>query len=589
MTTPPLRILHISDLHFTGRGRPLVPDTKIRLEAAAQALTDDASDRFLKDFEGLLTRELRGAMPAAVIVTGDLVDRGGADSGEFARARKFLKALAKLIGIRDERVFVVPGNHDIDWSRGIDQQRKFTGYIDAVADFSSPTFSEGIPQAFWETRAFSEGIKAQLLLLASPTFSGVPNPDVRSLLNRLQGVLRDLKAEEQQRLANAIEAEGGLLDIGAIGSVQRRCISQHPDDPTSIRIAVLHHHLLPHPHVELGPFESVVDAGQTLRDLINQGFDLVLTGHKHNRQLVQYRQGDRAIDVYTGPSLFEGQEPGFTIIETHGANQPIYATLRYFSLDCKEKDQLDLLVRSGRVLPKVTRLCANIDTKDQETRLIAALGHLGDAFAWARETEAPVELFEKVWRDQIMGDLEDLAHRRLIFRPPYLKRRWQELIALAQRRGGSLKLVSLDDRYFWEGLSKEGSFCEDYAAPIRDFNGDKHRILVISRYELDDRTAAVQWADIVKRMLADRLTVSVVYTEIVKGDIDDFGIIGDFGISKFNGRGLETRALEESFAQDDVELAKEKWSLLLDARRWSSERNDGDFLTWLQRHHPARG
>jgi 3',5'-cyclic AMP phosphodiesterase CpdA len=80
----PVRILHVSDLHF---GRP-VDSTMI--EAIESHIASDGYD--------------------VVAVSGDVSQR--ARAGEFQRARVFLRDASKV-----SRVIIVPGNHDVAWWR----------------------------------------------------------------------------------------------------------------------------------------------------------------------------------------------------------------------------------------------------------------------------------------------------------------------------------------------------------------------------------------------------------------------------------------------------------------------------------------
>jgi 3',5'-cyclic AMP phosphodiesterase CpdA len=80
----PVRILHVSDLHF---GRPV---DSAMIEAIEDHIARDAYD--------------------VVAVSGDLSQR--ARAGEFQRARVFLRDAARV-----SKVIVVPGNHDVAWWR----------------------------------------------------------------------------------------------------------------------------------------------------------------------------------------------------------------------------------------------------------------------------------------------------------------------------------------------------------------------------------------------------------------------------------------------------------------------------------------
>ena len=78
----PLRILHVSDLHF---GKPAVPAQVDAIESFIRAQTFDV-----------------------VAISGDLSQR--ARAGEFQRAAAFIRDTRRV-----SEVIVVPGNHDVAW------------------------------------------------------------------------------------------------------------------------------------------------------------------------------------------------------------------------------------------------------------------------------------------------------------------------------------------------------------------------------------------------------------------------------------------------------------------------------------------
>lgn len=100
--TKPLRIAHISDLHF---GR-----------------TDRAVVNGLRD-------HLNGDPPDVVVVGGDLTQK--ARRSEFEQAKAFLQSLTS-------EVLVIPGNHDLPgwtiWNRFLKGYRHYRTYIDEDLD-----------------------------------------------------------------------------------------------------------------------------------------------------------------------------------------------------------------------------------------------------------------------------------------------------------------------------------------------------------------------------------------------------------------------------------------------------------------------
>jgi 3',5'-cyclic AMP phosphodiesterase CpdA len=78
----------------------------------------------------------------------------------------------------------------------------------------------------------------------------------------------------------AVDSTVPDLDYGQIGRGRYRWIEEQFASPASLRIFVLHHHLLPVPGT--GRERNVVnDAGDALECLQRAGVNLVLAGHKH--------------------------------------------------------------------------------------------------------------------------------------------------------------------------------------------------------------------------------------------------------------------------------------------------------------------
>jgi predicted MPP superfamily phosphohydrolase len=99
-THQPIRILHLSDVHFrVGKGWEADPVTR-------------ALARFIK------TEVEEGLTPDLVVFSGDLAFSGKAE--EYALARDWLENRlwpALPDGLPRDRLFLVPGNHDVDRSK----------------------------------------------------------------------------------------------------------------------------------------------------------------------------------------------------------------------------------------------------------------------------------------------------------------------------------------------------------------------------------------------------------------------------------------------------------------------------------------
>lgn len=90
----PLCWLHLSDLHIGTKDW--------QLDTVLQALK--------RDLPGLLAHAAR--KPQLLFVTGDVAKR--AREVEYDAAFRFLDELCQLLELGRERVFLVPGNHDVD-------------------------------------------------------------------------------------------------------------------------------------------------------------------------------------------------------------------------------------------------------------------------------------------------------------------------------------------------------------------------------------------------------------------------------------------------------------------------------------------
>ena len=94
-----LRILHLSDLHFTAKTDP---------DVLLQSLIADLQDR-----EG----GLGFSRLDYLVISGDLSNKGKAD--EFEQARHFISGLVAKFDLTAQRCIIVPGNHDLDWDEAV--------------------------------------------------------------------------------------------------------------------------------------------------------------------------------------------------------------------------------------------------------------------------------------------------------------------------------------------------------------------------------------------------------------------------------------------------------------------------------------
>ncbi|HKB19698.1 MAG TPA: metallophosphoesterase [Gaiellaceae bacterium] len=151
-SAPPTRLLHVSDLHFGGRGAPGV-------EPGLEALIERTA-------------------PDLVVATGDLTHRGRPD--QHAAAAEFLRSLGPP-------VLAVPGNHDIPYTF----PARFTRTFDEF-------------DRYWETTE---------PFFRSPTLHVVGLNSVRAWRHQSGGI-RDAQLERARALL--FEAPDGALRVVAL-------------------------------------------------------------------------------------------------------------------------------------------------------------------------------------------------------------------------------------------------------------------------------------------------------------------------------------------------------------------------------------
>ena len=95
-----LRFIHFSDIHFKSphcNDPDSDPDIKIR-------------DAVLQDIQKMI--DINGEPVDGILITGDIAFAGRED--EYSAARGWLTEVSSEFNIPDDRIYVVPGNHDVD-------------------------------------------------------------------------------------------------------------------------------------------------------------------------------------------------------------------------------------------------------------------------------------------------------------------------------------------------------------------------------------------------------------------------------------------------------------------------------------------
>ncbi|MDQ5936532.1 MAG: hypothetical protein QG574_3868 [Cyanobacteriota bacterium erpe_2018_sw_21hr_WHONDRS-SW48-000092_B_bin.40] len=249
-------IVHLSDIHF-GDGHIFLPDKTTSGEHANELVPD-----LLQSISTDLASMEQKYNNVLLAITGDLT-LGGAD-GEFTAARTFIEGLAKqkVFGaqITLDKVFVVPGNHDVRFKEK-EHEAFWKGYYNFHRDLYGSAPGRELQKAdverFCKVHNFADELGLIVLELATC------HHNHRETIDLQRGFI------DQQDLMY-VETQLKQIDAKAAKN--------------AVKIALLHHHpvLIP-AFAEPGRnYDAVVNSGLLLNLLNDFGFHLILHGHKHN-------------------------------------------------------------------------------------------------------------------------------------------------------------------------------------------------------------------------------------------------------------------------------------------------------------------
>jgi hypothetical protein len=269
---PYITWIHLSDLHFR-----LAPQT---LEDRKPYDSGIVLAALLEDIAGQIAQyHLR---PDFVVVTGDVAFSGRKE--EYDLADEFFDRLLETAGLGKERLFVVPGNHDVDRSLVTDavrargdaiQDRSQTNAVLATAGDRSELMARFEGYAAWTARYFGSerGFDSRRYYYVSTVPAGGQQV---ALLGLNSAWLCASDEDEVKRLV--------------LGERQVRAAIEQAGE-ARLKIAFMHH-----PFHLLREFDRV-DAWS----LLTQACDFVLHGHLHETDLLQIQSPDcRAMIVAAG-------------------------------------------------------------------------------------------------------------------------------------------------------------------------------------------------------------------------------------------------------------------------------------------------
>ncbi len=295
-----LRILHLSDLHERV-ALPWMKDdrqAKVRVRAASRRRVLETN------FPEVLGEISRAGRIDLVCFTGDAADWGLPE--EYAEAGTRLREILQRVEVAPRRLFVVPGNHDIQRSEAAEAWQHVRelaavnghGLSDWLAGMTPPygAASQWLDELATRTAAFWTWVKEDLGL-AELTPGGGRHPRLGYAIS-----LEDLGLPFPVHVVGLDSAWlcGDDHDATKImmGASQADLLGrdERAKPLAGFRLALIHH-----------PLDHLAD-GDRCRRLLADTVDLLLHGHQHDPIAEDQSDPDRSLRVIAAGSLYEGDE-----------------------------------------------------------------------------------------------------------------------------------------------------------------------------------------------------------------------------------------------------------------------------------------
>jgi 3',5'-cyclic AMP phosphodiesterase CpdA len=327
-----LRILHVSDLHervaleFMSAERK----AKVRLGHSGRRRVLDESNFF-----DVIHDETRQSGKVDLICfTGDVADWGLPE--EYAAASGRIEKILEALGVPPERLFPIPGNHDVQrlveketWS---EIRRLAAANPDGLSDWMAgldPPY--GVKSAWRElitnrTAAFWKWVESDL---DQPSLMPSRSPHGRlGYQAKIEGL--DLPFEVHIFGLDSAWLAGDDHDAGKLrlspAQIKLLCRDAAGRRFPGFRLALLHH-----------PLTDLAD-GRRSYELLSEVADLVLHGHQHDPVFEIKADPDRSLRVLTAGSLYEGDQGdlwinGFNIVDAFldDNGRPMRYQVRFWS------------------------------------------------------------------------------------------------------------------------------------------------------------------------------------------------------------------------------------------------------------------
>jgi 3',5'-cyclic AMP phosphodiesterase CpdA len=278
-------ILYIADLHLVAPSASVaLGDHKSSLVSTSERVTHhDALKLTLQRLGEYLTSNSLNL--EAVVVTGDVADKN--NDGGYQAFEELIEALGSAKP-PNSKIVVLPGNHDVSAGLKREDPRRYDKFIRFIrsAGYVTPWLSgiDKVPASQAEAEKYIVSLDdIQIIPIDTAEYSqvrldvGISDASWKKLENALTRNPEELRNLERLRVVDAARVSEKQLE-----TVRRILQFVTSAKQFPLRIAVMHHHLLPvSMREEIKPFESFTNLGVVRQFLMKQEITIVLHGHKH--------------------------------------------------------------------------------------------------------------------------------------------------------------------------------------------------------------------------------------------------------------------------------------------------------------------
>ncbi len=290
-----IKILHLSDIHI---GYDLKDKVKHQLWSDGTGKINNRTQLLEahSQLPELLEDRLKtqNQSPDFILVSGDFVLNGEKQEEHEKAFKVFLKFCKKLNFTRRDRIFIVPGNHDVD--------RKAVNNLIEDSEHSDGgkimKFHKESANKFYENDYFSDGDYNSIELKYLDTFYGPSETQNKNYVNKKGKTVYNFQRFElsiiplQSQHATPLDATDDKWpkDKGFIEGDQIRDVEKENLDQT-VNIAIFHHNPIPlkrrfNYNYALQPeYNYLANGPELLYDLSRFGVNIILHGHRHQQSI----------------------------------------------------------------------------------------------------------------------------------------------------------------------------------------------------------------------------------------------------------------------------------------------------------------